>query len=75
MNILALGVESLLDQRTSQLYGAVLEEAISLSFQIFIHAFLKESQLAEACNPSLQARIYDDLSSGCKICILRALFF
>uniref|UniRef100_A0A7I4C4Z9 Uncharacterized protein n=1 Tax=Physcomitrium patens TaxID=3218 RepID=A0A7I4C4Z9_PHYPA len=54
MNILALGVESLLDQRTSQLYGAVLEEAISLSFQIFIHAFLKESQLAEACNPSLQ---------------------
>lgn len=55
MGILMLGVNSLSEQRASQLCGRILEDAISLSFQIFIHAFLKESQLGEACYPSLQA--------------------
>ncbi|KAG0583450.1 hypothetical protein KC19_3G136800 [Ceratodon purpureus] len=54
MSILKLGVKSVLEQRESQLYGPVLEEAISLSFQIFIHAFMKESLFVEAWYPSHQ---------------------
>jgi nuclear pore complex protein Nup205 len=64
MSILMLGVKSVLEQRESQLYGPVLEEAVSLSFQIFIHAFLKESLFVEARYPSHQARVFNTLSSG-----------
>nr|PNR28894.1 hypothetical protein PHYPA_027586 [Physcomitrium patens] len=62
MGILMLGVNSLSEQRASQLCGRILEDAISLSFQIFIHAFLKESQLGEACYPSLQQPLHETIS-------------
>lgn len=55
MSILLLGVKSVLEQRASQLCGQFLEEAVSLSFQIFIHSVLKESIYAEACHA--QARL------------------
>ena len=75
MSILKLGVKSVLEQRESQLYGPVLEEAISLSFQIFIHAFMKESLFVEAWYPSHQVHIFNSLSTGRYVCFLRASSF
>lgn len=62
MSVLMLGVKSVSEQRGSELHGPVLEEAVSLSFQIFIHAFLKESFFAESCPASSQARVTNTLS-------------
>lgn len=75
MSILMLGVKSVLEQRASQLYGPVLEEAVSLSFQIFIHASLKESFYAEACHDSDQVRHFNSLSSVLYVFIRKITFF
>ena len=70
MSIFMLGVKSVLEQRKSQLYGPILEEAISLSFQIVILAFLKESLFVEAWYPSHQARASNSLSW--RLCLVGA---
>jgi len=66
------GVKSVLEQRDSELYGPVLEEAVSLSFQIFIHAILKESFYAEACHAAHEARFFVSLYSARYVFILKA---
>ena len=75
VSILTLGVKSVLEQRESQLYGPVLEEAVSLSFQILIHAFLKESLFEEAGCPSHQVRGFITLSSGCYVWHPKSLLY
>lgn len=75
MSILMLGVKSVLEQRSSQLYGPVLEEAVSLSFQIFILAFLKELIYAEACHASHQARPFNSLFSVRYVFVLKVSSF
>lgn len=71
MSILSLGVKSVLEQRASELYGPILEEAVSLSFQIFIHAFLKESLSVEVLYPSYQVGVFIT-PSECFVCIVRS---
>lgn len=58
MSILMVGVNSVMEQRTSQLYGPALEEAISLSLQILHLALSKDSLFAEAWRPVYQAFLY-----------------
>lgn len=55
MSILMLGVNSIMEQRTGQLYGPALEDAVSLCLQIFLLALSKDSIFAEAWRPIYQA--------------------
>jgi nuclear pore complex protein Nup205 len=54
MSILMLGVNTVMEQRTSQLYGPALEDAISLCLQILLSAFSKDSLFAEYWRPIYQ---------------------
>lgn len=54
MSILMVGVNSVMEQRTSQLYGPALEEAISLCLQILHLALLKDNLFAGAWRPVYQ---------------------
>ncbi|KAG0620095.1 hypothetical protein M758_4G188900 [Ceratodon purpureus] len=54
MSILMMGVNSVIEQRTSQLYGPALEEAISLCLQILHLALSKDNLFAEAWRPVYQ---------------------
>lgn len=63
MSILMLGVNSVMEQRTGQLHGSVLEEAICLSFKILILAFSKDTLYAEAWSPVYQACLLSTLYS------------
>lgn len=62
MSILMVGVNSVMEQRTSQLYGPALEDAISLSLQILHLSLSKDSLFAEAWRPIYQACLYLHLS-------------
>jgi nuclear pore complex protein Nup205 len=57
MSILMLGVNTVMEQRTSQLYGPALEDAISLCLQILLSAFSKDSLFAEYWRPIYQVCI------------------
>jgi nuclear pore complex protein Nup205 len=57
MSILMLGVNTVMEQRTSQLYGPALEDAISLCLQILLSAFSKDSLFAEYWRPIYQVSI------------------
>lgn len=63
MSILMLGVNSVMEQRTGQLHGSVLEEAICLSFKILFLAFSKDTLYAEAWSPVYQACLLSTLYS------------
>lgn len=54
MSILMVGVNSVMEQRTSQLYGPALEEAISLCLQILFLALSKDTLFSEAWRPVYQ---------------------
>lgn len=58
MNILMAGVNSVMEQRTSQLYGPALEETISLCLHILHLALSKDNLFAEAWRPVYQAYLY-----------------
>lgn len=58
MSILMVGVNSVMEQRTSQLYGPALEDSISLCLQILRLALSKDILFAEAWRPVYQAFPY-----------------
>jgi nuclear pore complex protein Nup205 len=58
MSILMMGVNSVMGQRTSQLYGPALEEAMSLCLQILHLSLSKDNLFAEAWRPVYQAYLY-----------------
>lgn len=54
MSILCLGVNSVMEQRTDQLYGPALEKSVSLCLQILLLALEKDFLFAEAWRPVYQ---------------------
>ncbi|XP_057538767.1 nuclear pore complex protein NUP205 isoform X1 [Amaranthus tricolor] len=54
MSILSPGVNSIISERTSQLYGNLLEKAVHLSLEIIILVLEKDLQLADFWRPLYQ---------------------
>ena len=57
MSILSPGVNSIISERTSQLYGNLLEKAVHLSLEIIILVLEKDLQLADFWRPLYQVLI------------------
>ena len=58
MSILMIGVNSVMEQRTTHLYGPALEEAISLGLQVLHLGLSKDNLFAEAWRPVYQAYLH-----------------
>lgn len=56
MSILMLGVNTVAEERTSQLHGPFLEDAVQLCLQLFLLALTKDALFAEHWRPVYQVR-------------------
>ncbi|KAG8058444.1 hypothetical protein GUJ93_ZPchr0002g26266 [Zizania palustris] len=54
MNIILVGVDTLINERTTQTYGILLEKAVHLSFEIFILVMERDLVLADVFRPLYQ---------------------
>jgi nuclear pore complex protein Nup205 len=54
MNIILVGVDSLINERTTQTYGIILEKAVHLSLEIFILVMERDLALADVFRPLYQ---------------------
>ncbi|CAD6251488.1 unnamed protein product [Miscanthus lutarioriparius] len=54
MNIILVGVDSLIKERTTQTYGIILEKAVHLSLEIFILVMERDLALADVFRPLYQ---------------------
>ncbi|KAJ4808768.1 nuclear pore complex protein (DUF3414) [Rhynchospora pubera] len=54
MNILLMGVNTLIDERSTKVYGHILEKAVHLSLQIILLALDHDLNLADAWRPLYQ---------------------
>jgi nuclear pore complex protein Nup205 len=54
MNILLMGVDTLIEERSTKVYGHVLEKVTHLSLQIILLALDHDSNLADAWCPLYQ---------------------
>nr|CAB3449258.1 unnamed protein product [Digitaria exilis] len=68
MNIILVGVDSLINERTTQTYGILLEKAVHLSLEIFILVMERDLALADVFRP-----LYQCASSP--ICVLTTSLF
>uniref|UniRef100_J3LAP2 Nuclear pore complex protein NUP205 n=1 Tax=Oryza brachyantha TaxID=4533 RepID=J3LAP2_ORYBR len=54
MNIILVGVDTLINERTTQTYGILLEKTVHLSFEIFILVMERDLVLADVFRPLYQ---------------------
>ncbi|WVZ77434.1 hypothetical protein U9M48_025299 [Paspalum notatum var. saurae] len=54
MNIISVGVDSLINERTTQTYGIILEKTVHLSLEIFILVMERDLALADVLRPLYQ---------------------
>uniref|UniRef100_A0A0D9VDH3 Nuclear pore complex protein NUP205 n=1 Tax=Leersia perrieri TaxID=77586 RepID=A0A0D9VDH3_9ORYZ len=54
MNIILVGVDTLINERTTQTYGILLEKAVHISFEIFILVMERDLVLADVFRPLYQ---------------------
>uniref|UniRef100_I1NYC7 Nuclear pore complex protein NUP205 n=1 Tax=Oryza glaberrima TaxID=4538 RepID=I1NYC7_ORYGL len=54
MNIVSVGVDTLINERTTQTYGILLEKTVHLSFEIFILVMERDLVLADVFRPLYQ---------------------
>lgn len=64
MNIILVGVDSLINERTTQTYGILLEKAVHLSLEIFILVMERDLALADVFRPLYQVLYFAYLSYG-----------
>jgi nuclear pore complex protein Nup205 len=64
MNIILVGVDSLINERTTQTYGILLEKAVHLSLEIFILVMERDLALADVFRPLYQVLYFAYLSCG-----------
>lgn len=58
MGILLPGVDSVITERTSQVYGQLLEKAVQLSLEIIILVLEKDLFLSDFLRPLYQVNIF-----------------
>lgn len=58
MGILLPGVNSIISERTNQIYGQLLEKAVELSLEIIILVFEKDVLLSDFWRPLYQVDIF-----------------
>lgn len=58
MGILLPGVNSIINERTNQIYGQLLEKAVELSLEIIILVFEKDVLLSDFWRPLYQVDIF-----------------
>lgn len=63
MGILQPGVDSIITERTSQIYGPLLEKAVQLSLEIVILVFEKDLLLSDFWRP-----LYQVITSMLDVC-------
>ncbi len=63
MGILLPGVNSVITERTSQIYGQLLEKALQLSLEIIILVLEKDLFLSDFWRPLYQVKIFNILQS------------
>lgn len=63
MGILLPGVNSVITERTSQVYGQLLEKAVQLSLEIIILVLEKDLFLSDFLRPLYQVKIFYLLKS------------
>ena len=63
MGILLPGVNSIITERTSQIYGPLLEKAVQLSLEIIILVLEKDLFLSDYWRPLYQVKIFSMLES------------
>jgi nuclear pore complex protein Nup205 len=61
MGILLPGVNSVITERTSQIYGQLLEKALQLSLEIIILVLEKDLFLSDFWRPLYQVKIFNIL--------------
>jgi nuclear pore complex protein Nup205 len=54
MNIILVGVDSIINERTTQTYGIILERTVLLSLEIFILVMERDLALADVFRPLYQ---------------------
>ena len=64
MNIILVGVDSLIKERTTQTYGIILEKAVHLSLEIFILVMERDLALADVFRPLYQVLHFFYLNCG-----------
>ena len=64
MNIILVGVDSLIKERTTQTYGIILEKAVHLSLEIFILVMERDLALADVFRPLYQVLHFVYLNYG-----------
>ena len=57
MNIILVGVDALINERTTQTYGILLEKSVHLSLEIFILVMERDLVLADVFRPIYQVFI------------------
>jgi nuclear pore complex protein Nup205 len=57
MNILLMGVDALIEERSTKVYGHVLEKVVHLSLQIILLALDHDLNLADAWRPLYQVSL------------------
>ena len=76
MGILLPGVNSIITERTSQIYGPLLEKAVQLSLEIIILVLEKDLFLSDYWRPLYQVKIFSMLESSlCFFIVVRIIVF
>lgn len=61
MSILLPGVNSIINERTNQIYGQLLQKAVELSLEIIILVFEKDVLVSDYWRPLYQVAIFNFL--------------
>ena len=64
MNIILVGVDSIINERTTQTYGILLEKTVHLSLEIFILVMEKDLALADVFRPLYQVLYFAYFGCG-----------
>lgn len=64
MSILLPGVNSIIDERSSQIYGQYLENAVQLSLEIIILVLEKDLLLSDYWRPLYQVSVSVSITTG-----------
>jgi nuclear pore complex protein Nup205 len=65
MNIVLVGVDTLINERTTQTYGILLEKTVHVSLEIFILVMERDLVLADVFRPLYQVFILSYVISFC----------
>ena len=69
MGILLPGVNAIINERTNQIYGQLLEKAVELSLEIIILVFEKDVLLSDFWRPLYQVDIFNFVCQGSSQCL------